>query len=273
MALSNIGTGTGNGCYTVDQTYSNFAVTNNSGAPVQSTHTVDIAGSSTWASDATPWINTETFSENTAADSNTAAPWTYTGCCGLQLDASISNITNSTEAYFSPSGYPTPPSGESLLITNLSLSAVASTGLNGGDEIVVDLEFCIGAAACTTSGATGNQIFLQEFFVGSNATTPAFYQCGYYSTSANAGATCSTVGSSSSPITVTFNNPVPTLNVTAYYDLFTPGTGATTNTLTSFSIDYGNEEVTPEPSTFALLGAALAIVGVFERTKRNRARR
>jgi hypothetical protein len=55
--------------------------------------------------------------------------------------------------------------------------------------------------------------------------------------------------------------------------LFTPGTGATTNTLTSFSIDYGNEEVTPEPSTFALLGAALAIVGVFERTKRNRARR
>jgi len=273
MALSNIGTGTGNGCYTVDQTFSNLVVANNgsSGAPVQSTSTVAIAGSSTWVSDAAPWINTTTFSGNTGANSDTAAPWTFTGSgVGTYLYGAIAVLTDSAESYFSPPGYPTPPSGASLLIANLSLSAIASTGLDSSDAIIVGLDFCIGAAACTLTGPTANGISLQELFQGSNLTTPSSYRCGYYSTSANAGATCSTVGSSVNPITVSLNNPAPTLSAVEYYYLVTAGASATTDSLTSFSINYGNEEVTPEPSSFPLLGAALVVLSMLKRTKRKR---
>jgi hypothetical protein len=269
-ALSNIGTGTGNGCYTVDQTYSNFTVTDqSSGAPTQSTSTVSIAGSSTWTSDATPWTNTITFSGNTGAGSNTAAPWSVTGSASSfeDLQAFPFYVTNSTESasYFPPPGYPVPPAGDSLLITSVSLNAVGSTGANTADGIYAGLEFCIGPAACGGYSGSGNVIYLLAEFLGAGVTTPT-YIC---MAGTSASAACS-AASSSSPITVTFSSPIPTLNFGDNYDLFAASGTPSTVTLTDFSINYGNEELTPEPSTFTLLGAALAVASVFERRKRKR---
>ena len=256
MALSNIGLGTGNGCYTVDQTYSNFGVGNAGGSPVQSSSTVDITGSSTWASDASPWVNTVIFSGNTGANSNTPAPWTAaTG----QVAGSIFFDTNSTQAYFPVSGYPT---GGPLLIDSVGLSATASyIGTPGTIYAFVFEFFCVGAGNCST-GATGNEITLEEQF---ESGFPALYSCSYASTSANAGATCSTVGASSSPITVTLNTPEPTLFVTNNFVVRATG-GVTSATLTNFSDIFGNEEV-PEPSTFALLGAGLGAAAWLRRRK------
>jgi hypothetical protein len=254
------GTSNGNGCYEVDQTFSNFNVTNTSGSSIsQGMSTVDITGSSTYSSDATPWTTTATFSGNTGV--NTAAPWTTTGPSTL-LGGTITGITNTTEAEFAPPGYPAPALG-SLAIDKVSLAATGSTGSGYGDSIAITESLCIGSAACTT-GATGDTITLTASFLGSNDSA-ATYTC---STLADSHATCG-ASTSSAPITVTFTAPIPTLNISDTYAL-TEGSWGTADTLAAFSNTFGNQEEAPEPSTFVLFGTALA--GVFLlRARRKRA--
>jgi hypothetical protein len=273
MALANYGsTSTANGCYDIDQTFSNFAVANQStvGATIQSLSTVDVSGSSTWTSDASPWMNTSTFSGNTGANSNTPAPWTITAN-DVNLGGTITYLTNTTEAYFSPSSYLAPPAGDSLLITNVSLSEAGLTGADSSDSATVTETLCVGSATCSQSGSNGNAIYLVATISGANQTIPQ-YQCFYASTSANAGATCSTVfvgpGGPSSPITVTFTNPVATLNFTDQYELVAADGVTSTVTLDDLSNTFGNEEVSPEPSTFVLLGAGLAGLGLMRAHRR-----
>ncbi len=79
--------------------------------------------------------------------------------------------------------------------------------------------------------------------------------------------TCGT-GSSASAITVAFNINVSTLNVNDAYTMAVHG--GTTDTLTSFTNVWGDDEATLEPSTFVLLGTALTGLG-FLRHRRKQA--
>lgn len=265
-ALSKIGSGTGNGCADIDQTFSNFNVTNAGGAtPVQSASTVDVGGSSTWTADATSWSNTETLSGDTGSGSDTAAPWTSAGH-NTELAGTISFITNSTDSspYFSPSGYPAVPSGDSILIDNLTFGAAGSTGSSWGSSVKVTESFCIGASACTTGGS-GDMITLTASFSGVDDSI-ASYTC---SVMADAHASCGSTGPSSSPITVTFATPASTLNFVDDYNLVEGNNGSAAS-LTDFYNTFGNQEEVAEPSTFLLLGTALTGFGLL-RARRKKA--
>jgi hypothetical protein len=265
-ALSNLGTGNGNGCYDVDQTFSNFNVANSAGGtPAQSPGTVDVSGSSTFTSEATPWSNTETFSGDTGSGSDTAAPWATAGR-NTELAGTISFITNSTDSvpYFSPSDYPAAPAGDSLLIDNVSLTAKGSTSTSRGSSVTITESFCIGASACTT-GPSGDTITLSASFSGANDSI-ASYTCEVLT---DAHASCGSAGPSSSPITVSFINPVATLNFNDSYNLV-QGYSSSAATLNDFSNTFGNVTEAPEPSTMVLLGTALAGIALL-RARRNKA--
>jgi hypothetical protein len=251
--LASYGTpGTAVGCYEVDQTFSNFLVTNGSagtGSTTQTTSTDDITGSSTFSAVTTPWTVTSTFSGATAAD------WTITGSTGVNTEGTITYITNTSQAEFTvPTGYPTVTAGDHIAISSLSLTASASTGTNTADTITITETFCIGSATCTT-GATGNEITLTASYSGSGDTT-ATYGC---TALTDAGATCGSA-TSATPITVTFASQVTTLNFSDNYDSVVHV--ATTDTLNDFFNTFNTDEVAPEPSTFLLLGAGLAGFGM-----------
>ncbi|HEY4361980.1 MAG TPA: PEP-CTERM sorting domain-containing protein [Bryobacteraceae bacterium] len=136
-----------------------------------------------------------------------------------------------------------------LYITTVAFSATANTssgGAGSGSEI-----FCVGSSACT-GGLTGNQIDLKFSFTNSNVIT---YTCTV--ASASAGATCG-AASSASPITVTFNSLIQTLNMTNQYNVKDTTASAA---LTNFSFVFGEEQATPEPSALILLGTGL--MGIF----------
>jgi hypothetical protein len=251
--LASYGTGAANGCYEIDQTFSNFGVTSGSagvGSTVQSTSTDDIAGTNTFSAVTTPWTVTSTFSGATAAD------WTITGAGGVNTEGTITYITNTSQAEFTvPTGYPTVTAGDHIAISSLSLTASASTGTSATDTITITETFCIGTGACTT-GATGNEITLTATYSGSGDTT-ATYGC---TALTDAGATCGSA-SSATPITVTFASQVTTLNFSDNYNLVAHGT--TTDTLNDFFNTFNTDEIgAPEPSTFLLLGAGLAGFGM-----------
>jgi len=256
--LASYSTGTGSGCYEIDQTFSNFAVTNGSagtGSTDQTTGTVDIAGASTFTAVTTPWTVTSTFTGNTAAD------WEVVdGSGGTNTEGTITYLTNTTQAFMTSATYPTVPSGHYIAIKSMSLTSSATDGTNAADTITITETFCIGSAACTT-GAAGNTITLTASYSGSGDTT-ATYGCTVLT---DAGATCGSA-TSATPITLTFTTPVTTLNMTDNYNLVAHG--GTTDTLTSFFNTFNTEEA-PEPSTFVLIGSALGGLGLL----RLRARR
>ena len=251
--LASYGTGTANGCYEIDQTFSNFLVTSGSagtGTTAQTTSTDDIAGSSTFSAVTTPWTVTSTFSGATAAD------WEVVGGTGgANTEGTITYVTNTNQAEFTVPGYPTPSAGNSIAISSLSLTASASTGTNAADTITITETFCIGSAACTT-GATGDTITLTATYSGTSDTT-ATYGC---TALTDSGATCGSA-SSATPITVTFATQATTLNFSDNYNLVAHG--GTTDTLNDFFNTFNTDEIgAPEPSTFLLLGAGLAGFGL-----------
>jgi hypothetical protein len=240
--LASYGTGPSNGCYEIDQTFGNFAVTDgSSGGVTQSTSTVDILGTSSFSAVTSPWTVTSTFSGATVGDWEAG---------GATTQGTITYLTNTTEDYFTSATYPTPSPGYYIAITSLSLTASGDTGGGvGSGSIAVTETFCIGAGPCTVGG-TGNTITLSATF--NNTSTPT-YAC---SALADSGATCGNT-SSATPITLTFDEPVTTLDFSDNYDLVG---GAN---MTSLSNLFNTDQEVPEPSMFLLvaggLGAALLL--------------
>jgi hypothetical protein len=247
-----------NGCWETDQTFSDFNVTNSSGpfAPVQSTSTDNIVGSTTFSNVSTPWTVGATFEGNT--------PWELTGSLGRHLAGTVDMLVNSSQAYFAVGGYPTPPLGDSLYIQNVSLATVGSTGdaSSIGDSMSVTEIVCIGTAACTSS----DEVTLTATY--GNASNAPVYSC---TAGASANATCGTLLTSSTPILATFTVNANTLNVSDSYNLTVRNN--TTDTLSSFLNNFGEfefepTEFAPEPSTFLLLGTAMAALIVLRLRRR-----
>jgi hypothetical protein len=251
---------TGDGCYETDKTFSNFAVVSGSSGTgiAQSTSTVDIAGSDTFVNEAlnTPWNVSEAFTGATAAD------FAVTGTGGATTKGTMSMLVNSTKAFITNPSYPTPVAGATNFIKTVSLSSSGTTGnANAGDDSLIITEtFCIGNVACTAS----TEVTITATY-GNNSSTPA-YTC---VAGATAHATCGSA-SSASPIVASYGINVTTLTVTDVYTAVAhrnAAGGSTTVTLNNFTDIFGEEELAPEPSTFVLLGSALAAVAALRRRK------
>lgn len=277
-SLSSFGaTATGSGCYETDQTFSNFATVNGSTSTgvAQSNSTIDIAGSDTFTSETlnTPWLVSEAFSGATAAD------FAVTGTGGATTKGTMSMLVNSTNAYLTNPTYPHPQAGANNFITSVSLATSGTTGdaNNNDDSLVVVEMFCIGSGACTT-GAGGDEVILTATY-GNNSSTPS-YTCalgaGVTAATAHIAAASCPGTASAAPIVVSFSLNVTTLTVTDIYTLaahVNAAGGNTTVTLNNFTDVFGEEELAPEPSSFFLLGLALAAVAALRLRRKHPSRR
>lgn len=246
--LASYGTGTANGCYSVDQTFSNFSVSSQSTgiATVQSTSTDDIHATDNFSIVSTPWTQSAIFTAAVAAD------WTDTAMTS-RLGGTLNYDTDSQHALLADPNYQNPGTGDNIYIHTASLAATGNTGT--GDAMLITEVLCIGTAACVA----GDSVTITETW-GASSGTPTL-ACG--AVGATAHATCAAG-------VVTFTINATQLNITDTYLITPNGTSSTTSTLDSFTNIFTDQEEAPEPSTFVLLGTALAGIG-FLRTRRKKA--
>jgi hypothetical protein len=269
-------TGTGNGCFDIDKSFTNFSVANAStgGGLAQSNSTDQITGTNTFSAVTSPWSVTTTFTPTVAAD------WSVSGRASPTFDTingTINMVVNSNGAFIAPgtgagqnNQYPVPiPASDRFYIQTASLGPVVGTTGHGfvPDTIVITETFCAGVAACNAA----DQIVLTAT-IGNNSSVVSSFTC--VAAGANTMATCGSA-SSASAITVTFYYPfVQALNVSDNYTEIVQQSGGgflTTDTLSSFGNVFGGVELSPEPSTFVLLGTALLGLGALRFARRAKA--
>ncbi len=235
------------GCYETDNTFSQFNVTSAStgSGTTQSNQTDEIAGSNTFSAVTSPWTETATFSGATG-------DWTVSGS-GNTIVGSVNMLVNSNEAYSTIPTYQAPSAGDAIYFNTLGLAVSGSTGVGGSGMTVIET-YCAGSLACTVS----DEITITATY-NNNSSSPSF-SC---SVGATSQATCAV-----NHQTATFGGGalVQTVNVTDQY------TENKNVTLMDFANSFGDFEsaTSPEPSTFVLLGSALAALGLV-RLRRKRA--
>lgn len=156
------------------------------------------------------------------------------------LAAQFDFVVDSANTYGFDSAYPAGVSQS--LLTSITLSAAATVSDSG--SIDLDEDICLGAVGC--DAATNNYIFLSLSGSGGSLLGSCAI-VGQVS-----GATCA------SGATVTFTNAVTTVSIAPKFVLSPPASGSAPTTLDSCKDTFGEDGIAPEPSTFVVLGSALA---------------
>lgn len=247
--ISNLQTtaGFGSYCYETDKTFSNVTVTDGgstAGGVTQSASTIALQGSDNLSTYTTgvPWMVAANFVGATPADFQASS--TSSGSYAATYGQMTFLVTSSSTA--ANLAYPTPQAGQFNDITGVSLAADATIGNSSTTDFAqVEMAFCIGSASCTADN-------IVESYVTIGGGVPAA-GC---SAGRNAGIVVSSCTLSAA--SVTFASAATTLNVIEYYTAYAQGGTSTTSTLNYFQDIFTEEEMTPEPSTFLLIGSALA---------------
>lgn len=250
----------GNGCYLNDETFSNLSVTAGgalgSGTP-QSAFDVDLSAGSTYLAVTTPWTVTATFTGDVPSDFQAVSPGPSGSSTG-QTQGTLVYLANSQDTAANDPGAPTPKPGYGFYMNSVTLGLTGSTESSfAGDTITVTQLICAGNTACTTA----NSIMIAASFANntntpsitcSAGTSESFGTCaGAHSATANFVALQTLLSSSTHYLIIA--HPETNVGPNDFVD--------TASTLNFISDTFGETEAAPEPSTFALLGSALAALG------------
>ena len=236
--LSTFGAGgAANGCTATDANFVNFSVDGNQSVTGNLPNVSVLAGTTSLAP-------TETFTNNNNS-------WTGIGGTGSQTVGEFLDALNTN---------PVPGTGKSTYFQSIVLTAAATLTINT-TTLTVTQDICQGNVA-TCTGATSGVIILAETFTRGATTTTSSWTC-------NAGidkfGTCS-AASGASALTVnlfSFQNEL-TINTTI-------SSGNNSPVLTNFVDSFTEDQITPEPSTFILMGSALAGVAALRFRKSKQA--
>ena len=236
------GSGTTAGCYVLDKTFSAF-----SELAVGTGDFYLAGGQSGYTNGFGSYSASVQFTASATGD-----PWIVSEN-GL-LNNQLNFIVDSANTYGFDSTYPTQPSAS--LITSVSLSGADGAGTGGGlIQVEVVEEFCIGAGGCNFAQTNSIELTLTDSGSGLLGDCHIFGHV--------AGATCL-----SNQASVTFSDVVTSLSVYSSYQLIAPSTNGLV-ALDYFEDTFGEDGITPEPSTFVLMGSALAGLAALRLRKRS----
>lgn len=235
----------GTGCSVTDASFENMSLANPVGTgtfTAQTTSTDDIYATSTAASGNT--VGPVNFFFDPAA----AADWEVTA--GTSTEGATINYNaiahTSGVAPFAPA--PT-SAGYSWLFDSIILLPTATISAGGGNTITITEVFCLGATTTVGCAAADKGTITAKY---TNNSTVA-YTCAFGS------AGC--VSGTSNTVDLSAALQTGTIAISETYLL--SRTGSTGNlTLTDIKDTFGEDAESPEPSTFVLLGTALAAVGL-----------
>jgi hypothetical protein len=241
---------TDGGCYTTDKLFSGFALATSTGS---SGHypgsTARVAMETTgggYSGDSTNPIDQNFITTGTAAWEETTGA---SASGGFAYTAAVdSNLTTNPD-YQAP-----PTAGFSWAISSIfvSMSTFISLGNNAGNSVTVTEQFCLGQATIT-AGCIGGSIFETDAGVvgpsfGTGTITPGI---GTFNTQSDE---------------FVFNSGFLYSEI-AIQDIVSITRASGTIEATSIQNDFGEDAVSPEPSTFVLLGGALAIIALLRYTQ------
>jgi hypothetical protein len=238
--LVTLGTGTTNGCYQDDLSYSNIALSG--GDTIGSTAQIHLYGGGTAASlDTVGPVDMFTSGFTTAG----GGAGTDSGTVTVQVNANAAGAS------------PTPPDSF-WNITHLQLDPTIAAANN--ISVTITEDFCLNATQATTGGncSAANTYVLTATYATDSAT--AVFNCTVNS------ASC---GASETGGVVTFSENVFSIAVSEQISIAdTAGHGNIGGTVTDVENIFTEDGVTPEPSTFILLGSALLGLTVFRKRKK-----
>jgi len=238
---------TDGGCYTTDQLFSNFAISTGTGSDGHypaGTGEVDMqsTGGGYMGGSAINQINENFVPAGGTAFEETAGA---SASGGFTYVAAVDSDTTTNP------DYQTPYSGLHWVISYVfvSMNTYLQDGLDAGNSITVTEQFCLGQATITM-GCTGGSIYESE--VGGNPGTITF----------GVGTMTPGLGTFSTQSDDFVFNPDFLYQEIAIQDIVSITRDSGTIEAYSIQNDFGGEAIEPEPSTFILLGAALAVIGM-----------
>lgn len=249
-------TALGNGCASVNLSFENLGIsgaTGNGGGdgytPPTTTNTAIFATSTAFSGNAITPI-TLTYNPVTAAD------WDDTAGGASSLTATFTGaVTANSSGSYTGGSYTQPLAGFAWVFNTLTLAASGDVANTAGNSIAIQQTICLNTT--TFSAGCANRAVLQANFAA--GTTSPTLSC-----TIQAG----TLGSCSS----TTLNLANGLNVTSLaYSTAVTVTRVVNGglvDLNSFSNTFNQTAVTPEPSTFGLLGFAFIGLGAYSRRRK-----
>jgi hypothetical protein len=252
----------GTGCFYVDSTFSNMSTVTDTGTyngaavqPSTSNIFLNAIGSTTSVADFTA-----TSSDWT--DNGFGTPTTKFDYVAGTVDGSGTTYTNGTD------DYTTPTTGKAWYESSITLSLGTIADSGAGNYAQVEVAFCLNNTALGTTGAcaAGTGSAYGSITIKDLNGTYSFTCVGLSGASTSG---CMTNDFAVSGDTVTFTLPTPDLAISLFDTVTLNQQAAGTVSLADFDTSFGQEEEAPEPSTFILLGSALAAIGLL----RLRARR
>jgi hypothetical protein len=252
-ALSTYGTASlGNGCSAVDLSFENFLITSTTntggfGTPATST-------TSGYASGAT------TTSGNTVGAVNfLLTPTTPSDWVGSNGNAQFVAQFNYVAIAHSTGGYPAPSAGAWYFDSLQLLSGPIFTPSNVLNTISFTQTYCLGATT-TVGCAAANLAIVKASYTGDGVLVSSSLSCG-------ASFVSCTGGLADISNSLRFSTVAVTTDVNANR---ATGSGAGGSiTIGDFGTSFAQFAATPEPSTFGLMGAALAGLGLLSRRRKS----
>jgi hypothetical protein len=270
-------TGAANGCSAVDMSYTNLTVTGASssgGAPTPSTANIAAYSSGdTGASGNTAGPVNILFDGNGVTDN-----WSLSGLLSQNQGFTINYAANAnTGGAYTGGTYPT-PTGANLhwTISGLLLTSTNTIVCNGplgclpnAQQIVITETFCIGAA--TTAGcAPADFGTINATITGVAGSTTGQVTTAFVCTFASGGCVSSTgnqINFTAGELSTLQTNGIAISDAVTITR--TLGLDLATVTLTNLENQFDQLAEAPEPSTFILVGFALAAVAILRFRKRN----
>jgi hypothetical protein len=231
------------GCKASDENFSNFQLGVDGAAPAALTATTD--GYDSILATAASLAPVATYTNNVAGGG--VGSWTNLSTRGDQQIFQFVNAVNNAA--------PTPPPGSYAYFTSIALTGAATFGANA-DTLTVKQDICAGNVAACTDTTVGVIIIIETFTGnGTGGSAAPSWSCTATTGSGPLGTCVGTTG----VVNLQHITGI-TIDTTIASVHNSPG-------LTDFVDSYGEGDI-PEPSTFILMGSALAGVAALRFRKR-----